>query len=43
MKDYIAAIEAALDSYIPMGDFKEQRLIDSARYSLELKDRKSVV
>lgn len=40
MKYYIAAIEAALDSYIPRGDFREQRLIDSARYSLELKGKR---
>ncbi len=36
MKDYIAAIEAALDSYIPTGNYKEQRLLDAVRYSLRL-------
>lgn len=36
MKDYIKEIEAALQRYLPQGDFAEQRLIDAARYSLNL-------
>ena len=40
MKDYIAAIEAALEGYIPKGEYKEQELIDSVRYSLDLKGKR---
>ena len=36
MKDYIKEIEAALEGYLPKGDFAEQQLIDAVRYSLEL-------
>ncbi len=40
MKDYIAAIEAAIEEYIPKGEYKEQRLIDSVSYSLGLKGKR---
>ena len=40
MNDYIAAIEAALEEYIPKGDHKEQKLIDSVSYSLGLKGKR---
>ena len=36
MKDYIKEIEAALQRYLPQGDFAEQQLIDAVRYSLNL-------
>ncbi|MBQ3265793.1 MAG: polyprenyl synthetase family protein [Ruminococcus sp.] len=36
MKDYIKEIEAALERYLPQGDYAEQRLIDAVRYSLAL-------
>ena len=36
MKDHIAAIEAALDSFIPVGNYKEQKLLDAVQYSLRL-------
>ncbi len=36
MKRYIAAIEAALENYIPVGNYKEQNLLDAVRYSLQL-------
>lgn len=36
MKNYVAAIEAALEGYIPTGNYKEQKLLDAVRYSLLL-------
>ena len=36
MKQYLPMIDKALEAYIPKGDFDEQRLIDSAAYSLRL-------
>ena len=36
MKRYLSMIDSALEAYIPKGDFGEQRLIDSAAYSLAL-------
>ena len=36
MKDFIQAIEAALEGYLPQGAYREQRLIDAVRYSLRL-------
>lgn len=36
MKNYVAAIEAALEGYIPAGNYKEQKLLDAVRYSLLL-------
>lgn len=36
MKDDIRAIEAAIESYIPSGNYKEQVLLDAVRYSLRL-------
>ena len=36
MKDDIRAIEAAIESYIPSENYKEQVLIDAVRYSLNL-------
>ena len=40
MKDYTAVIETALERYIPKGEYKEQKLIDSAAYSLGLKGKR---
>lgn len=40
MKDYINAVEAALEEYIPKGEFCEQKLIDAVRYSLNLKGKR---
>lgn len=40
MKDYTAVIEAALERYIPKGEYKEQKLIDSVAYSLGLKGKR---
>lgn len=40
MKNYIKEIEAALENYIPKGDYHEQRLIDAVRYSLDLKGKR---
>ena len=40
MKDYIAAIEAALKDYLPQGEYMERELIDSVAYSLELKGKR---
>ena len=36
MKQYLHMIDKALEAYIPAGDYGEQRLIDSAAYSLRL-------
>jgi len=36
MKNYIPMIEEALYGYLPSGDHPEQRVIEAARYSLEL-------
>lgn len=36
MKQYLPMIDKALSAYIPSGDYGEQRLIDSAAYSLKL-------
>ena len=36
MRQYLPMIDKALDSYIPKGNFGEQKLIDSAEYSLKL-------
>lgn len=36
MKQYLPMIDKAIAAYIPDGDFGEQRLIDSAEYSLKL-------
>lgn len=36
MQEYIESIEKALFSYIPSGEFAEQRLIDAVEYSLRL-------
>lgn len=36
MKRYIPMIEEAIYRYIPRGDYREQRLIDAAEYSLRL-------
>lgn len=36
MKNYVATIEAALEGYIPTGNYKEQKLLDAVRYSLLL-------
>lgn len=40
MKDYTAVIEAALERYIPKGEYKEHKLIDSVAYSLGLKGKR---
>ncbi len=40
MNDYIPAIEAALEEYIPKGDYREQKLIDAVKYSLDLKGKR---
>ena len=36
MKDHLAAIDAAIEKYIPAGNYKEQKLLDAVRYSLQL-------
>lgn len=36
MMDYVKEIEAALERYLPQGEYEEQRLIDAVRYSLDL-------
>ncbi len=40
MKDYIKEIEAAIDGFIPAGNYQEQKLIDAVRYSLNLKGKR---
>ena len=40
MKNYIPAIEAAIEKYIPSGNYQEQHLLDSVRYSLNLKGKR---
>lgn len=40
MKDYIKAIETAIETYLPKGDYPEQKLIDAVRYSLNLKGKR---
>ena len=40
MKNYVPAVEAALEKYIPVGNYYEQKLIDSVRYSLDLKGKR---
>ena len=40
MKNYINEIEAALQRYLPKGEFAEQNLIDAVRYSLDLKGKR---
>lgn len=40
MKNYVPAIEAALEKYIPVGNYSEQNLIDSVQYSLDLKGKR---
>lgn len=36
MKNDVRAIEAAIEKYIPSGNYQEQKLLDAVRYSLEL-------
>ena len=36
MMDYVKEIEAALERYLPQGEFAEQKMIDAVRYSLNL-------
>lgn len=40
MKDYTKLIEEAIDSFIPSGNYNEQKLIDAVRYSLNLKGKR---
>lgn len=40
MKNYVDKIEAAIERYLPDGDYEEQRLIDAVRYSLNLKGKR---
>ena len=40
MKDHIKLIEEAIESYIPVGNYNEQKLIDAVRYSLNLKGKR---
>ena len=40
MKNYINEIEAALQRYLPEGEYAEQNLIDAVRYSLDLKGKR---
>lgn len=40
MKNYVDAIEEAIERYLPDGDYEEQRLIDAVRYSLNLKGKR---
>ena len=40
MKDYVKAVEAALETYIPQEKLEEQNLIDAVRYSLFLKGKR---
>lgn len=40
MKNYINEIEAALQRYLPKGEYAEQNLIDAVRYSLDLKGKR---
>ncbi len=36
MKQYLPLIDEALEAYIPHGEYREQKLIDAAQYSLRL-------